>query len=65
MKLFCKEDDVLVYTVTIKDILHFDLAMDYVDISLSFRQMAITIQKTKDRSKTTKLVGLNDRIVVQ
>jgi hypothetical protein len=34
MKLFCKEDDVLVYTVTIKDILRFDLAMDYIDISL-------------------------------
>jgi hypothetical protein len=30
MKLFCKKDDALVYTVTIKDCLCFDLAMDYV-----------------------------------
>ncbi len=37
MKLFCKEDDVLVYTVTIKDILRFNLAMDYAGIGLSFR----------------------------
>jgi hypothetical protein len=36
MKLFCKEDDAPIYTVTVKDILHFDLAMDYVGISLSF-----------------------------
>jgi hypothetical protein len=36
MKLFCKKDDVLVYTVTIKDCLCFDLAMDYVSIGLSF-----------------------------
>ncbi|KAH8969952.1 hypothetical protein BDL97_02G060000 [Sphagnum fallax] len=36
MKLFCKEDDAPVYKVTIKDILCFDLVMDYVDIGLSF-----------------------------
>jgi len=65
MKLFCKKDDALVYTVTIKDCLRFDLAMDYVDIGLSFRQTAAAIQKTKDRTKTAKLVGLNDCIVSQ
>jgi hypothetical protein len=43
MKLFYKEDDVPVYTVTIKDILCFDLPMDYVGIGLSFRQMTTTI----------------------
>jgi hypothetical protein len=43
MKLFCKEDDAPVYTVTIKDILHFNLAMDYVGIGLSFRQTVATI----------------------
>jgi hypothetical protein len=36
MKLFYKEDDAPIYTLTIKDILRFDLAMDYVDIGLSF-----------------------------
>jgi hypothetical protein len=44
MKLFCKKDDALVYTVTIKDCLRFNLAMDYVGIGMSFRQMAAAIQ---------------------
>ncbi len=65
MKLFCKEDDARVYMVTIKDILRFDFAMDYVYIGLSFRQTATTIQKAKDRMKMVKLAGLNDRIVGQ
>ncbi len=39
--------------------------MDYVDIGLSFRQMAIAIQKAKTRTKTAKLAGLNDSIVGQ
>jgi hypothetical protein len=58
MKLFYKEDDAPVYTVTIKDILRFDLAMDYVVIGLSFRHTAIAIQKAKDCTKMAKLVGL-------
>ncbi|CAK9873717.1 unnamed protein product [Sphagnum jensenii] len=65
MKLFCKKDDALVYIVTIKDCLRFDLAMDYVDIGLSFRQTAAAIQKAKDRTKMAKLIGLNDCIVGQ
>jgi len=43
MKLFYKKDDALLYTVTIKDYLRFDLAMDYVGIGLSFRQTAAAI----------------------
>jgi hypothetical protein len=43
MKLFSKKDDALVYIVTIKDCLRFDLAMDYVSIGLSFRQTAAAI----------------------
>jgi hypothetical protein len=43
MKLFCKKDDALVYIVTIKDYFHFDLAMDYVGIGLSFRQTIAAI----------------------
>jgi hypothetical protein len=65
MKLFCKKDDAFVYTVTIKDCLRFNLAMDYVGIGLSFRKTAAAIQKAKDRTKTTKLIGLNDCIVDQ
>jgi len=41
------------------------MAMDYVSIGLSFQQMAVAIQKAKDRMKTVKLAGLNDRIVGQ
>ncbi|CAK9275998.1 unnamed protein product [Sphagnum jensenii] len=37
MELFCKEEEVSVYTTTIKDVVHFDLAMDFVGIGLSFR----------------------------
>jgi hypothetical protein len=65
MKLLCKKDDALVYIVTIKDCLRFDLAMDYVGIGLSFRQTATAIQKAKDRTKTAKLISLNDYIVGQ
>jgi hypothetical protein len=37
MQLFCKKDDVPIYTVTIKDCFRFNMAMDYVSIGLSFR----------------------------
>ncbi len=63
MKLFCKKDDAPVYTVTIKDCLRFNLAMDYVGIGLSFQQTVVAIQKVKDRMKMAKLTGLNDCIV--
>jgi hypothetical protein len=63
MKLFCKEDDAPIYTTTIKDVLRFDLAMDYVDIGLSFSQTMATIQKAKTCTKMTKLASLNDSIV--
>jgi hypothetical protein len=65
MKLFCKDNDAPVYMVTIKDILCFDLTMDYIGINLSFRQTATIIQKAKDCTKTVKLADLNDRIVGQ
>jgi len=65
MKLFCKENNAPVYMVTIKDILCFDLAMDYVGINLLFRQKAAIIQKAKDRTKTVKVADFNDRIIGQ
>jgi hypothetical protein len=65
MKLFCKKDDELVYIVTIKDCLRFDLAMDYIGIGLSFWQTVAAIQKAKDRTKTAKFIGFNDCIVGQ
>jgi hypothetical protein len=39
--------------------------MDYIGIDLTFRQTVATIQKAKDRTKTEKLAGLNDRIISQ
>ncbi|CAK9258551.1 unnamed protein product [Sphagnum jensenii] len=65
MKLFCKEEEVSVYTTTIKDVVRFDLAMDFVGIGLSFRQTTEAMQKAKTRTKTAKLTGLNDSIVGQ
>ena len=65
MKLFCKEDNAPVYTVTVYDVLQFTLAMDYVGIGMSFRQTAEAIQKAKDCTKTAKFASLNDRIVGQ
>ncbi len=58
-------DDKVVYTMTIKNVLRFELAMDYIGIGMSFRHMAKAIQKAKDRTKTTKLTGINDAIVGQ
>lgn len=58
-------DGEVVYTVTIKNVLRFELAMDYVDIGMLFRQTAEAIQKAKDHTKTMKLIGINDAIVNQ
>jgi hypothetical protein len=63
MKLSSKEEDEIVYTVTIKNVLWFELAINYAGIGMSFRQSAEAIQKAKDRMKTVTLVGLNDLIV--
>jgi hypothetical protein len=65
MQLFPEADGEVVYMMMIKKILWFELAMDYVDISMSFRQMAEAIQKAKDHTKTTKLIDINDTIVGQ
>jgi hypothetical protein len=51
--------------VKIKDVLRFELDMDYVGIGMSFRQTAAAIQRDKDRTKTAKLAGINDGIVGQ
>ncbi len=43
MQLFSKAGGEVVYTVTIKNVLQFELAMDFVGISMSFWQMAEAI----------------------
>jgi len=37
MKLFSKEEDEIVYTTMIKNVLRFELAIDYVGIGMSFQ----------------------------
>jgi hypothetical protein len=39
MKMFVKKEGAVVYNVNIKDVLRFELAMDYVGIGMSFRQL--------------------------
>ncbi len=71
MKLFIfnevdeDEDDPHSYTVTIKNIMRFNLAMDHVGSGMSFRQMASAIQHTKERTKTAKLASITDLMVGQ
>ncbi len=71
MKLFIlnevdeDEDDPHSYTVTIKNIMRFNLAMDHVGSGMSFRQMVSAIQHAKERTKTAKLAGITDLMVGQ
>jgi hypothetical protein len=65
MKLFEKNEEEPLYTATIKNIVHFELAIDHVSIGMSFRQVAGAIQHAKDRMKMSKLSGINDLIVGQ
>ncbi len=66
MKLFIfnevneDEDDPHSYTVTIKNIMQFNLAMDHVRNGMSFRQTANAIEHTKEHTKTAKLTGISD-----
>ncbi len=64
MKLFVKQSDESTYKVTIKNITHFESAMDHVSIAMSFRQRTIAIQQVKDHTKTAKLAGINDLMSV-
>jgi hypothetical protein len=65
MKLFEKNVEEPHYTATIKNIVRFELAIDHVSIGMSFRQVAGAIQHAKDRTKMSKLSGINDLIVGQ
>jgi hypothetical protein len=71
MKLFIlnevdeDEEDPHSYTVTIKNIMRFNLAMDHVGNGMSFQQTASAIQHTKERTKTAKLASITDLMVGQ
>jgi hypothetical protein len=53
------------YTVSIKRVMRFKFAIQHVSCGLSFRQVATTIEQTKNTCKIAKLDGLNDTIVGQ
>ncbi|KAH9564271.1 hypothetical protein CY35_04G016800 [Sphagnum magellanicum] len=53
------------YTVNIKKVVRFKLAIQHVSCDLSFRQVATTIEQTKNTCKIAKLGDLNDTIVGQ
>jgi hypothetical protein len=69
MKLFIfnevdeDENDPHSYTVTIKNIMRFNLTMDHVGSDMSFRQTASAIQHAKERTKTAKLAGITELMV--
>ncbi len=65
MKLFVKQSNKSTYKVIIKNITCFELAMDHVSISMSFRQTIVATQQAKDCTKTTKLARSNDLIIDQ
>jgi hypothetical protein len=66
MKLFVQsDDDSMWYTVTITHVMRFELAMDFVAIGMSFRQVAKAIEHAKIRTSTAQLTGVNDFIVSQ
>jgi hypothetical protein len=39
--------------------------MDHVSMGMSFQQTITAIQQAKDRTKTAKLAGINDLIIIQ
>jgi len=69
MKLFIlnevdeDEDNLHSYTITIKNIMRFNLAMDHVKSGMSFRQTMSAIQHAKECTRTAKLAGITDLMV--
>jgi hypothetical protein len=53
------------YTISIKRVMRFKLAIQHVSCGLSFRQVTTTIEQTKNTCKIAKLGSLNDTIVGQ
>ena len=53
------------YSFTITHAMRFELAMDFVAIGMSFRQVSKAIEHAKIRTCTTQLTGINDLIVSQ
>jgi hypothetical protein len=64
MKLLIVQEDGT-YRVTVKNVMRFTLALEYVSIGMSFRQTAAAIEHAKIRIKTAKLSGINDPMVGQ
>jgi len=63
MKLFVKDEETGKYTVAIKNITRYELALDHVGSGMSFRQTAGAIEHAKCRTHSAKLAGINDMMV--
>ena len=53
------------YSFTITHAMRFELAMDFVAIGMSFRQVSKAIEHAKIRTSAAHLTGVNDFIVIQ
>jgi len=53
------------YTISIKKIMRFKLAIQHVSCGLSFRQVVTAIEQTKNTCKIAKFGSLNDAIIGQ
>ncbi|CAM6072272.1 unnamed protein product [Sphagnum tenellum] len=53
------------YAVTIKGTMRYKMAMDHVSTGMSFHQVAVAMQHTKERCSLSKLGGINNTIVDQ
>ncbi|CAK9222779.1 unnamed protein product [Sphagnum troendelagicum] len=51
------------YAVTIKGTMRYKMAMDHVSTGMSFHQVAVAMQHTKERCSLSKLGGINNTIV--
>uniref|UniRef100_M4BFK2 DUF659 domain-containing protein n=1 Tax=Hyaloperonospora arabidopsidis (strain Emoy2) TaxID=559515 RepID=M4BFK2_HYAAE len=65
MKLFVKDSETEKYFITIKNVIRYELALDHVVSSMSFRQAAMAIEHAKRRTQTPKLAGINSLMVGQ
>ena len=65
LKLFVKDEETGQYSVTIKNVTRYELALDHVGSGMSFRQTAGAIEHAKRRLFSAKLAGVNDLMVGQ
>jgi hypothetical protein len=63
LQLFKLNENNDLYTINIKRVVRFKLAIQHVSCGLSFRQVTMTIDQTKNTCKIAMLGSLNDMII--